>query len=170
MGQQQAMAAGAGREVEREAARQQVEHFNDRRLGCAWRPAGALAALPITALIFRARLLQLALILLAHSTRARVSTSIRRAPAARSTRAHSCAVAPVVITSSTSNTRRPATRDGRRTANASRTLRARWARSRAVCDGVARTRARELTSSEQLSRGASAAPSSAAWLKPRHLR
>ena len=111
------MAAGAGCDVEREAARQQVEHLDDRRLRRSRPGAGAMAAFPIAAL------LRLASICVAHSTRARVSTSIRRAPAARSTRAHSSAVAPVVITSSTSNTRRPATRAGRRTAKASRTLR-----------------------------------------------
>src|ERR1700692_1914380 len=60
--------------------------------------------------------------LVAHSTRASVKTSTLIAPALSSTRAHSSTVAPVVITSSTSSTRRLLIRSGLLTANARRTF------------------------------------------------
>jgi len=53
-----------------------------------------------------------------HTAPARVRTSTRRAPAAIKVRAHSSAVAPVVITSSINRMRRLATCAGRFTAKA----------------------------------------------------
>jgi len=55
---------------------------------------------------------------LTYTARASATTRTSRAPATRNTPAHSFSVAPVVNTSSTSNTRRPRTRAGSTTAKA----------------------------------------------------
>src|SRR6266851_4597779 len=155
--QRKCVAACAGCDVERESMRHQGQHLEHRWLGVAGNGA-AMALLPHCALRR------------AHTTRARVRTSTRRAPAASSVRAHSSTVAPVVITSSISSTRRLATRAGRFTANARRTLSRRSLWSAEVCGGVGRIRTRVVTSSGRSSRRATAEASSAAWLNPRHRR
>src|SRR5881628_146218 len=75
----------------------------------------------------------------AQRTRATVRTPIRPAAAARSDRAHSESVAPVVRTSSTSRTWRPATAGVAR--NAPRTFAKRSPAGRSLCGLVARRRA-----------------------------
>ena len=107
--ERECVAPASGRDVERDAARHSREHLCEERLGLAGGLA-AMALIPFCALRF------------AHSTRASVKTSTHVAPAAFSTRAHSSTVAPVVITSSTINTRRSLISSGLVTANARRTF------------------------------------------------
>ena len=92
------------------------------------------------------------------------STSVRtpRAPAARRASAHALRVAPVVRTSSTSRTRRPASASGDEQRNASATLAERAARSSDACGGVGRVRRRPRAACAIPSRRAIGAASSAA--------
>src|SRR5439155_7249774 len=75
----------------------------------------------------------------AQTTRATVSTPIRAAPASRSARVHAASVAPVVKTSSTTSTCRPAAAADAR--NAPRTFAHRASAERSLCGWVVRTRA-----------------------------
>src|SRR5579885_1086449 len=110
------MTSGAGDYVQRNPARQQLEHFQHKRLRRA-NPVLPMALFPDGPRTS------------AHNALAIVITSTAAAPASRSTRAHSLAVAPVVITSSTSSTFRPLIRSGYLTAKALWTLRRRLSRS-----------------------------------------
>ncbi len=99
--------------------------------------------------------------------RASVSADTEAAPADRSTLAHSFSVVPVVNTSSMSSTLRPLKAALRRTANARRRLRMRFARVSDVWGSVAIVRTRSVAETGRLRCRPRRSAIRRDWLNPR---